>query len=355
MELDVSVIKNKVANYLFFLRKKKLILFAFCLIFTLAGIAYTIISKPKFEANFSFFINEGDKGLNSALLSLAGQSGLLLGGGSASPTEDKVTFLLQSKRILGEALLKRAANKDGKIEIIGNSLMNEFNILQGYKGDDLMDGFDGLKNATLDSLNSQENKAIDDLIEILTKWKIFSFEIQKKKSLVAQPIGVILIQVTLKNEVLSKVLAESIYEELSQFYIVNAIEKQLSNVELLKYKLDSTESVLNAHERTLGYEAENNINLIRISGKTEELRLKKEVELLHIMRAEFIKNYELAKLSMEQQRPYFKPIDVPRFPLKKNEKSKIKFGLAGLFLGFFTGIFILSLNYFKLNNAEDFR
>ncbi|MCG9879316.1 MAG: lipopolysaccharide biosynthesis protein, partial [Bacteroidia bacterium] len=85
MEVEMSEIKAAITAYFQYLKRNKLFLIIPFIIGLALGISYAILKKPKYEARVSFIINESDKGIGGSLLSLAGQSGLLLGGGGLTP------------------------------------------------------------------------------------------------------------------------------------------------------------------------------------------------------------------------------------------------------------------------------
>lgn len=350
MEIETAEVRNAISKYFGYLKSKSRIIIILILIPAISGVLFAWLRKPKYEAQLSFIINESEKGVGSALLSLAGQSGLMLGSSSLTPTDDKITFLLSSKRILGQAFLKtyKADNKD---VIIGNALLEELKLNNAYANDPDMEGFKGFVHTNYDQLSEQEYRAVSDLSQALTDYKIFEYDVLKKKSLVAQSTGIILMKTTLRNEPLAKAVTDNVYSSLSEFYISNTIEKQQANVNLFKHKLDSVQDLLYTAEESLGHEADFNFSITKARGKVNELRLRKEVEMLTLLRAELIKNLELAKLTLEQQKPYFKVVDSPELPLKKIKKSKLMFTLGGALLGFSGALVLFSFLFFRQRNA----
>jgi hypothetical protein len=346
MEVEVSEIKKAMNLYFAFLKKRKFYLLVTFFVGLIIGITYAWVKKPKYEAQISFIINESDKGIGGSLLSLAGQSGLFLGGGGLTPNDDKILFLFSSRHILGEALLKSYESENGKM-IIANKLIEELKMKSYWSSDSLMDGFEGIKEVRYDRLSRQENKALNVVIEVLLKGELIAFEALKKKSLVGQGTGIIFLKTTLPNELLAKSVAEEIYASIGNFYIENAIQKQQSNVDLLAGKMDSLQNLIHNKENLLGRESDNNFNIFKASGKVNELRLKRDLEILNAIMVEVIKNYEFAKITLEQQKPFFKLIDSPTLPLKSVYKSKLKFGFLAAFGLSFSLFFLFSVNYFR--------
>jgi|688.fasta_scaffold195276_2 uncharacterized protein involved in exopolysaccharide biosynthesis len=350
MEVEMKEIKMSVNAYFKYLKRNRIYLIAPFILGLIIGISYAIIKKPKYEAHVSFIINENDKGIGSSLLSLAGQSGLFLGGGGLTPNDDKILFLFGSRRIIGEAILKKVNLEDKNSALIVNELINELKIYSYWGKDTLMADFAKIESANYDALSRQENRALDVVMEVLVNGKFFEYEALKKKSLVGQGTGILFIKATLPNEILAKRLAEEIYASISDFYIQNAVQKQQSNVNLLESKLDSVQRLIHKLESNLGVASDNNFNVFKASGKVEEVRLKRDLEILNTIMGELIKNYEFAKITLEQQRPFFKLIDGPTLPLTALYKSKIKYSLLAAF-GLSVGMFLLlSVQYFRLKN-----
>ncbi len=355
MQVEVNMLKERVNHYLNFIKSKKVVFLVLIGVSMLVGLLYASFKKPKYESNLSFIINENDKGIGGSLLSLAGQSGLLMGSGGMTPNEDKIMFLFSSRKILGEAMMQKSIAYNGE-DLIANQLIEELKIKSYIGGDTLMDGFEKIKSSRYEDLTKQENKAIDIIIDVLLKGNFIRFEALKKKSLVGQGTGVILLQAELKDELLSKALVEQVYVALSDFYINNAIQKQQSNVDLLQHKVDSISSLLRENENALGAESDYNFSTFKASGRIKEYRLKRDIEMLSAIYGEVMKNYELAKLTLEQQKPFFKVIDSPSLPLKAIYKSKIKYTLLAGFaaalglLGYFSFIYFRRLNAQKLPN-----
>jgi uncharacterized protein involved in exopolysaccharide biosynthesis len=87
------------------------------------------------------------------------------------------------------------------------------------------------------------------------------------------------------------------------------------------------------------------MNIFRFKGKLNEQRLRRDVNILNILYAESIKNKELAKFNLEQDRPVFQLVDTPMAPLDIKGKSMLTYGFLGMFVLAFLGIGFFSLLY----------
>lgn len=337
-------------RYVEFLSAKKNVFVLSIFIGLALGTAYIWLKKTRYHAHLSFMINEKESGGSGALLSLAGQFGLFGGGGGIGANDDKVIFLLQSRNIIGNALLHPLDTK----QKIADGLYEQFKLANTFSNDTSMIQFHGFESTPYSQLSYAQNKALDKIIELLMKSGMLSSESVKRKSLVAQPSGILHVDVITKNEALSKAFADAIFVEIQQFYIQQAVGRQQENYAVLCHRADSLKQLILAKEQQYGAAADYNTGLIKTSGRIDEMRLKKEVELLNIMYAEVLKNREVARITLDQQKPFFQIIDQPQLPLEE-----IKPSIAGtLFLGVFAGFsmcwFFISAFYFasqrKLNH-----
>ena len=77
-----------------------------------------------------------------------------------------------------------------------------------------------------------------------------------------------------------------------------------------------------------------------VKGLLEEIRLKRDVEILNIMYGEIVKNLEVSKFTLLNNEPLLNIIDRPTLPLKVNKLSMIAafilFSILGLLINSFT-------------------
>jgi hypothetical protein len=350
-QMPVSKLKSSLKAYYTYLAAKKTVLAFVAIGFSILLLTYAFIKKPLYIAKTSFIINEFDKGVGSSLLSLAGQIGISTGSG-ISLNDDKITFLIGSRRVMAGALLKELQTEDGTKVILVNRFINYYKLKDTWKSDTSMTGFEAVKNKDYDKLSYQENAAIDKVITIIEKSKLLTFEAIKKKSLVSQSSGIITIQFNFKDELACKALIENLYRELTDFYTINSTKRYKENYDLIKYRADSLINLIQEKENTLGAVADENFKIIKSIAKVNQYRLQKEVEMLYIIYGEVLKNKELAKFTLDQQKPAFQVVDAPTLPLEKKEASKIVYTLIGLVLGAFAGLFWFSYRFIRSANAQ---
>jgi hypothetical protein len=349
MEYKTENIKQFFADLVSFVKKKFKLVLIVALIGLVLGAIYGARYKPYYKASLSFMLNESKAGGAAGLASLAGQLGL--GMGSPTMNEDRILYLLGSRKIIGEALLLPFAN--GKTTI-GDEVAKVFRINEGWAGDTSMKGFEGFSSKSLESCSFQEQNAISSIYSFLLNSNRFHYDAIKKKGnafVGNQSSGILTIDFECRNEELSKAFLESVFKATEDFY-VQAVTKSLEdNYRLISMKSDSIKSLLKAKESETAMEADAAFNVFKNQGRLGELRAKKEVELLNVLYAEIIKNKEIAKFNLDQSKPGIQVIELPYLPLEKKDRTAIVWGLIGstafLFLGIGLMIFIFMISNFK--------
>ncbi|MDZ4666601.1 MAG: hypothetical protein SGJ00_01840 [bacterium] len=324
--------------------KKLKIILTFTLIGILIGLCYSILKKPTYEAKLVFLLNDSKSVGVGSLNALAGQLGL--GGQSGlNVSEDRVFYLGYSKRIIGGALL--SINDNG--ETLGDRLIAIRKLKEAWTKDTILNQFNSFKARSISTLSLPENKALDQLVQLVLLSKKYSVDSYKKKvaSLVgSQNSGMMFVSFEFSDESFAKDFVQSVFNELSSFYAISAIKSLQTNYDLISYREDSLRLELQLLEGQMATTIDDNFQVNKFIGKVSENRLRRKLEILYLFYAEVIKNKEVAKFNLEQERPVFQVVDGPMLPLEAKFKSKVVYSsLAGfgmLLLGiiFFTIIYL---------------
>jgi hypothetical protein len=80
---------------------------------------------------------------------------------------------------------------------------------------------------------------------------------------------------------------------------------------------------------------DSNFGVQRAKGLLDEIRLKRDVEILNIMYGEIVKNLELSKFTLINNKPLLNIIDRPNLPLEGNKISVVKAFILFSILGGF--------------------
>ncbi len=353
MEFNTANIKQFFADLWLYVRHKFRVILLIALVGLVLGAIYGARYKPYYKASLSFMLNESKSGAAGGLASLAGQLGI--GMGSPTLNEDRILYLLGSRKIIGEALLLPYQNGTSKI---GDEIAKVFKINEAWAVDTTMQGFQGFLAKNIETCSFQEHYAISTIYDFLLKSNRFHFDALKKKGnafVSNQTSGILLIDFECRNEQLSKAFLEAIFKATESFY-VDAVTKSLEdNYTLISSKADSIKSLLKDKENETAIAADAAFNVFKNQGRIGELRARKEVELLNILYAEIVKNKEIAKFNLDQSKPGIQVIEQPYLPLEKKDRTAIVWGFLGftafLFFGFglLVAIFIL-INFKRISS-----
>ena len=315
------------------------LLFSLGLLGGILGFSYASIQSPTYTGRLSFMINENEVGIPSSLSSLAGLAGI--GGSSGGASDDKILFMANSRFILSSTLLKKVL-LNGREDLLVNHYIDVYEMKDGFLADTALKGFTYVKNSKNGDLNYQENKVIDKIIGNIVEGKNLIITSKKKSGLVAQSAGIILFEFKSISEDLSYHFINSLYAELSSYYINKTVQRQSKNYALIRHRADSLKSVLESREGAGALFVDRNINPVKMQMRVMGERIRKEVEILNMMYAEVLKNLEIAKFTLESQTPSLTLIDSPTIPLEKKKLSRLKSAILGaILLGLFTSVYIV--------------
>lgn len=312
----------------------------------LLGFFYAYSQKPIYKATLSFILAENEGGASINLSSLAGLAGLSGVNNGSSVNEDKLQFISQSRKILGSTLLSEVSLYNQKDKLI-NHFISVYKLQPGFKSDTTLKDFVGFTHSDLNELSYAENKVMDQVISKMSKSGMYFLDAKKKSGIVAQNAGILSINFSSIDEGFSKSFVEVLFKNLSEFYTHKATQRQLKNFELIKSRADSLQRLLFQKENYGANYFDRNLGMIRMQGRLELERAKRDVEMLGLMYAEVLKNQEIARFALENQTPVFQIIDQPTLPLEKKKMSKINTALAGAF-----ALVLLALIYFIVKNIS---
>ena len=339
--IQLEALKSFIQDYWKYIKRYFYLYIIFGIIGLSLGVYYAYRYKPYYVANLSFILNDSKSSTGGALSALAGQLGF--GTGSPNITDDRVLYLGKTKRILAEAMLHKYGNSDFTL---ADKLAEVFRIKESWPNDTTLFDLDRIKAKHVDELSYKENKAIDQIIVFILKSNRLQIESVSKKSntfVGVQNSGIIQITFECRNEQLSIEFTNAIYKELSDFYIGTMTKNLQANYDLIAFKTDSIKELLHDIEEQSASSGDMAMNIFRFKGKINDQRLRRELNILNLLYAESIKNKELAKFNLEQERPVFQLVDSPMAPLETKEKSMVTFGFLGLmgFIGLGIGLFSL--------------
>lgn len=303
----------------------------FALIFAGLGVALSFLLKPKYKANLTFVLEESQsESPLGAYAGIASQFGFDLGGmtGSNVFSEDNLTELLRSRKIVEEALLNKN-NINGKEQMLVNHFM-ESPLLNKWTDDEVLGAI--RFPDTRDSFTTLHDSLLFAIFTRVTEKYLTVQNVSTKST-------ILLVQCVSKDEQFSKHLVENLMKSVTDFYISNKTQRARETVAFVKGRTDSIAGALAGAELRLAKYKDSRHLTVRAEGYMEELRLTRDVQILNVMYGEAVKNLELSKVTLLNQTPLIQIIDSPILPLEVVEITTLKGlvwgALIGLVIAFF--------------------
>jgi hypothetical protein len=149
----------------------------------------------------------------------------------------------------------------------------------------------------------------------------------------------------------SKLFSERLLNETSEMYIKIKVGNLSSNINRLQNKADSLQALLN---RTSYQSAALNTfdanEAYKSSAVPEEMSQRDKL-VLNTLYAEVVKNVEILRISLINQKPIIQVLDLPKFPLVNQQKSFLLIELIGILAGLVIGLLYLLLAYTGNNKS----
>lgn len=303
------------------LKRKLVLIISVMILFSLIGYIYSINQEDKYVATLSFIVEGDEDGLNlSSLGGMASQFGLDFGGGgSSSFSQQNVIELLKSRKIVEESLKKEYTISGKRYSLLEHYIINN-NIIE----DSSEIKFDGIYNDSI--TNIVWIQIIDDKLEVLYQ---------------NDEANILNLNYSSFSGQFAKHFTESLIDEMSGMYSSYQTERTRFSLNNLKSRSDSVFSELQKSERNLARIKDRNTRVITASGRLDEIRYMREVQVLNAMYLELIKNTEIVKMSLLNETPIIQIVDTPILPLSTVKRSFIFWVIIFSFLGFSIISFII--------------
>ena len=332
-DITLTQIILSIKNSIKFLLSKKKFIIGIGIISIVIGIVFATFSTPKFLASVTFFIDNANKGGGqlSGLMNIANQFGGG-GGNSDSFSSDNVLEMIKTRNIIQKTLLT-SAKVSGKQDLLVNHYIEFKHFREKWKEKP------HLLNMKFDSLKTSKlTYSQDSLIGIFHKQLV-------NNSIDISKIGateLISLNVQTENEDFSKEFAIVLAKAISYYYVFLKTAQARVPVEIIENRVDSIRNTLINRQLELSKWQDSRKFLVKMEGNVDFFKLQREVEILNLMYAESIKQYELSKVNLLNQTPLIQIIDQPILPLTFVRFSKIKGAILGAILGlFFACIYLI--------------
>ncbi len=280
-----------------------------------------------------------------------GISSIIAAFGGSRKTEgnlEKILQLFSSRRIINNTLFYKT-QINGKTDFLANHIVDFYGL------DELIDPFRGTVGwiEQIENLESFKFKGPVDSTstseEFIMNYVLYSHLTGNTNLDIKAMIGsqvdeksnIMRISMSTIHEDLTLESVKVLYNQLSSYYIDNAIEKTKKIKEIAQYKKDSISVELAIAERKLAEFEDGHRNLVWVRGELEKQKLQRKARILEVMYTEVVRQLEMSDFDMRRRTPYVSFIDMPVKPITPIVQSKSDALIKGLILGFFLTTFFL--------------
>ena len=310
-ELTLKEVIVKLHRWIFFLLSKWIIILCFILLGTGGGLYYSLNSRPVFTAKCTFVL-EGGSSSGSGASGLASLIGIDLQSSSGVFQAQNILALYQSRLMIEKTLFTLVPYKNEKVQLL-DLYLRMSNMAQSWNG-------------LPESIRASTLKSVVSNIE--------------KNLLKVESEELITVTVKAQDEFFAKTFAETIVDNVNQFYIETKAKKSLDALRILQHQADSIKGVLNramtgAAAAIDAYpNANQGLQVLRVPSQKKQI----DVQTSSAIYSEVVKNLESTKMALRREMPLIQIVDRPSFPLDKSQANPVAFGFIGGILG---GLFII--------------
>lgn len=319
--------------YKFILRKWGKILII-SLIGASIGLAYAIYKKPVYKAILSFALEDTKlSGGMGAYSGFASQFGLdVNGGGGGAFSGDNLLELMKSRAMIEKTLLA-TVNINNKTTTLAEAYIDFNDLRQGWVNKPELANIHFLPTGDRSHYTLKQDSLLGSFYKNIALNNLTVDKVDKK-------ISITLVKVASTNELFSKLFAQILVQNVSEFYIETKTKKFSQNVNILQHQTDSVRQCLNnaisgvAISIDVAPNANPNRQVLKVPAQHRQVDVQVNTAIL----AELVKNLEMAKISLRNETPLVQIIDTPILPLDIDRVGKSKGLMLGFVLGFFAAV-----------------
>jgi hypothetical protein len=316
------------------LAKKYWILASFVVFNLLFCVKYLFLDDIKYTGELKVLLNSNTS--SSVLSGIIGGLGLGFAGEDMTAMA-KVQTIMQSQAILGRVLMRPTAIRC-KNHILANCFLDTLGGVETWKKskNERLRNFTFFKSPSVDSCTQDEWLALQVVMGNLG---------EKTVIYKTDDAGILHVSMESGNPQLVCEVLNGIYEETSDYYLSNKLQPGQKTFKALQSRRDSVSAALAGKQYALANFTDRNQGSLFATDLVPIASLQQDIEMLGFMKGEVIKNYEVAKLTVESEQPYLRVLDPPKMPLVANYPSLSKNIQSGTLLGIFLSLSIIIIRH----------
>jgi hypothetical protein len=296
-------------------------------------------TKPTYQAELTYIVNEADKSGMGGLGSLLGAFGA---GTVGKSSPDMINELARSERIMNTSLFAKFKIDDID-DFFANHFIRIYDLHKGWEKDTTgLKGFT-FKKGNFEAFTRLENKALNAIHGILIgKSGKFNPSFDKKS-------GIMKMVFQSPSEALSINFTRIVFTDLGDFYVNSTTERERTNYMTLKAQQDSVFALMKSKGQSAANFSDYQRGLLLQSDAFKGQMLKQESQVAGAVYTELMKQFAVADYALRNNTPFISAIDLPKEPLEPTKKSKKMALIIGVFGGVFIGSLLIIFRRIYLN------
>ncbi len=324
--------------------KEKLIILLVTALFTAGGIYYAFTAREEFISEGKILPEVSGKGGGMGSLSgLADLAGVSMGDMSSSDAirPDLYPEVLKSTPFFLELLKMKVNNKEGK------SIPFEDYYKATFK-----DELEGIKE------NDYKIKSEGEPYVVLTKKQAFIIKDLRKRIIATsdKKTAIMSFSVKFPDPVVAANVATLSMAYLTDYVTTYRTQKVKKDLNFLENRLaEAKGKYYSTQERKAQYSDQYQLPNIRLkAADIQRERIESQYSISQAMYNELVRQYEQAKIKVQQETPVFKVLEPASVPVKRSEPQRVVIVLLALMSGLILsiiGALFRKKNYSKIFNG----
>lgn len=344
-ELSLREVILKIREWWFYILSKWVLVVGLVFLGGVAGILYALTVKPQYHANLSFALEDdaAGGGMGGGALGLASQFGLDLGGGGGGAFSGDNLIELMKSRSMVEKTLLTTVKLDGEEQTLAEYYIKFNKLRESWEEKGELSKIQFPPYAERNKFSRLQDSVLGLFHRDIIKNSLDVAKLDKK-------LSIITVQFSSPNENFSKYFCDVLVKEVADFYVETKTKKSVDNLFILQHQTDSVKRMLNNAIAGVAYSMDSNPNPNPAMRRLQVPSQRKQVDVQanQVILTEMVKNLEIAKISLRNERPLIQIIDVPRFPLDKTGLGKTKSALIGAVLvGLLTVVTLIIIRIYR--------
>lgn len=283
--------------------------------------------KPTYTAKITFFLSEERPQVPSFGSNTNNFSNLLQTTNTAFANPKKLKEYAFTEKVGSQLIFKKCVFR-GREDFLANHYLR---LMSGYK-----------ESYFKDFISVNDMSIPDYLV-----FKKILKGIREMVTIDYNEAEIYSISITSGDEEFSKLLCESFYDNLTDYYIQRATRKAEITVHFLEEKLAYVKAQLENSEFNLADYKDKANNLVTFKADLNETRYMRNKALLETLYSMTAQALEGSKSNMQSIMPLFQTIDEPHLPLQKDEVSTRTQLMMYMLFGLFFDVLIIIIIYVR--------